>query len=190
MYGRLSQIKNPDYVKFSFSVLLACYAGACMRSVEEGSFLTRVNLIPHEAGHLLFGYFGLFMLVIGGTLGQLLVPGALACYFAARREFFSSSVVLFWFGQNFLDISVYVKDAAAMELPLVSIGGGDSIHDWNWLLLKFNLLAYDQTIGNGVRGLGSLAMTAAVILCFYFSLPPTSPSPTSESKRATFKPKI
>lgn len=135
----------------------------------EGTFLDGVDLIAHEAGHLLFGYFGEFMLVIGGTLGQLLVPAGIGLYFTMRRELYSSTVALFWIGQNLLNISVYVKDAAAMELPLVSIGGGESIHDWNWLLLKFNVLAWDQTIGNCVYGLGVLIMVASVALGFYFS---------------------
>jgi hypothetical protein len=151
------------------------YGFACVRNVAEGSFLDRVNLIAHEAGHLLFGYFGEFMLVAGGTLGQLLVPAGIAVYFAARREFYSASVVLFWVGENLLNISVYLKDAAAMELPLVSLGGGDSIHDWNWLLLKFNVLAYDQVIGNFVIGLGALVIMASVALGFYFSFETVAP---------------
>jgi hypothetical protein len=56
-----------------------------------------------------------------------------------------------------------------MELPLVSIGGGDSIHDWNWLLLKFNVLAWDQAVGNMVLGLGALMIAASVVLGFYYS---------------------
>jgi len=158
-----------SYLKAGGTVLLGIYGLACVSSVGQGSFLDRVDLIAHEAGHLLFGYFGEFLLVAGGTLGQLLVPAGIAAYFAARREFFSASVVLFWVGQSLLNVSVYLKDAAAMELPLVSLGGGDSIHDWNWLLLKFNVLAYDQTIGNLVLGAGILVIMASIGLGGYFS---------------------
>lgn len=161
--------RSLNYIKAVFAVLLAIYGIICARSVEDGSFLDRVDLIAHEAGHLLFGYFGEFIMVIGGTLGQLLVPAAICIYFFFRRELFSSAVALFWLGQNILNISVYVKDAAVMELPLVNIGGGEGIHDWNWLLLKFNLLAYDQTFGNIVYGLGVLIITVSVLLGFYFS---------------------
>jgi hypothetical protein len=161
--------KSLNYPKAAFTALLAAYGIICARSVDDGSFLDRVDLIAHEAGHLLFGWFGEFMLVVGGTLGQLIVPAGIAAYFIVRREFFSSSVALFWVGQSLLNISVYVKDAAAMELPLVSLGGGDSIHDWNWLLLKFNVLAWDQTIGNMVLGLGVLIIAVSVVFGFYFS---------------------
>jgi len=40
-------------------------------------------------------------------------------------------VALWWVAQNLWNISVYVKDARAEELPLV--GGGE--HDWNYLLV-------------------------------------------------------
>jgi hypothetical protein len=158
-----------NLAKAGFTLVLAVFGIVCARGVEEGTFLDRVDLVAHEAGHLLFGYFGEFMLVIGGTLGQILVPAGFAAYFAARRELFSSSVAIYWIGQNLLNISVYVKDAATMELPLVNIGGGEGVHDWNWLLLKFNLLAFDQTIGNVVYGVGVLILAVSVVLGFFFS---------------------
>ncbi|MSM40772.1 MAG: hypothetical protein GJT30_14240 [Geobacter sp.] len=161
--------KNINYLKAVFTLLLLIYGVVCVRNVDEASLLDRVDLIAHEAGHLLFGYFGEFMLVIGGTLGQLLVPVGIGAYFVARREFFSATALLFWLGQNFLNISVYVKDAAAMELPMVSLGGGDVIHDWNWLLLKFNILAWDQTIGNLVYGVGVLLIIVSIAGGCYFS---------------------
>jgi len=56
-----------------------------------------------------------------------------------------------------------------MELPMVSLGSGDVIHDWNWLLLKFNILAWDQTIGNLVYGVGVLLMIVSIAGGCYFS---------------------
>lgn len=158
-----------NYLKISFSLILAAYGLVCAKSVPEGSFLDEVNLVSHEAGHLLFSYFGEFLHVVGGTLGQLLVPAGFAVYFAAQRQLFSASVALFWVGQNMLGISVYAKDAAAMELPLVSVGGGDAMHDWNYLLLRLNLLAWDQVIGNIIYACGVLIMSAAVVACLWLS---------------------
>jgi hypothetical protein len=155
-----------NYFKLGFTLFLSVYGVNCAR---DGSFLDRVDLIAHEAGHLLFGYFGEFIMVIGGTFGQLLVPIGIGSYFVTRREFYSAAILLFWFGQNFLNISLYVKDAAAMELPMVGLGGGDVMHDWNYLLLKFNVLAWDNTIGNIVHGLGVLIIAASVAFGFYFS---------------------
>ena len=92
-------------------------------------------------------------------------------YFFARKELFSSSVTLFWVGQNLFNISVYVKDAQAMVLPLVSMGGGeDTIHDWNYLLSHVGLLRWDRQVGSLVYGLGLCVMIASVVLAGYQSI--------------------
>jgi hypothetical protein len=164
------RIENIDYVKAGFAALLLVYGIVIARDVDEFRFLDRVDLISHEAGHMLFSWFGEFIMVIGGTMGQLFVPLAIGVYFYLRREMFSTTVVLFWLGQNFINVSRYVKDAQAMDLPLVSMGGGDSIHDWNYILLTLNLLRHDQGIGNVVLGLGFLVMLLSVVLGFYYSV--------------------
>lgn len=164
------EMKKINYFKAGFTVLLAVYGIILAGDVTTHRFLDRVDLVAHEAGHMLFSWFGEFLMVIGGTLGQLLVPAGIMVYFYLRRELYSSSVMLFWVGQNLFNISVYVKDAQAMALPLVSIGGGeDTIHDWNYLLSKFGLLRWDQTVGNIAYILGLLTIAASVVVGFYLS---------------------
>jgi hypothetical protein len=109
-------------------------------------------------------------MVMGGTIGQLFVPLAFTAYFLALKERFSSAVTLFWAGQNLFNISVYVKDAQAMAMPLVSMGGGDAIHDWNYILTKLGLLRHDQVVGNLTYGMGIMIMIAAIIMAGYYSL--------------------
>jgi len=159
-----------NYLKAGFIALLAAYGIVIARDVGEFRFLDNVDLIPHEAGHMLFSWFGEFIMIIGGTMGQLFVPVAFGVYFYLREERFSMSVVLFWLGQNFINVARYVKDAQAMEMPLVSMGGGDSIHDWNYILLSLNVLRHDQAIGNVVLVLGLLIMALSVVLGFYYSV--------------------
>jgi hypothetical protein len=159
-----------NYLKAGFTALLLTYGIVIAREVDEFRFLDNVDLIPHEAGHMLFSWFGEFIMVVGGTLGQLFVPAAFGVYFYLRREQFSMSVVLFWLGQNLINVSRYVKDAQTMDLPLVSVGGGDSIHDWNYILLKLNLLRHGHAIGNAVLGSGLLIMLFSVLLGFYYSV--------------------
>ena len=38
------------------------------------AFLHGPNLIFHEAGHIIFSPFGEFMMILGGSLGQCLMP--------------------------------------------------------------------------------------------------------------------
>jgi hypothetical protein len=164
-------MKKINYLKVGFTVLLAVYGIVLAKDVTVHRFLDRVDLVSHEAGHMLFSWFGEFLMVSGGTLGQLLVPAGIMVYFYLRRELYSSSVMLFLIGQNLFNVSVYVKDAQTMALPLVSIGGGeDTIHDWNYLLSKLGLLKWDQIIGNIVYGMGLLIIIASVALGFYLSM--------------------
>ena len=65
-------------------------------------FIDQVNLIVHEAGHLLFGWFGSTLGVWGGTLFELIVPAALAVYFTIQRQTAGAAFAAFFFFENFL----------------------------------------------------------------------------------------
>jgi hypothetical protein len=121
-------------------------------------------LIPiHEGGHLLFRFFGEFISVAGGTFLQLFVPAALAAYFALRRQPQGTAFCGFIFFEQFLPISVYMADARAQELPLLSVGGGDDvIHDWNYLFGHLGVLDHDTQIAATVRAIGWIGMLAIV----------------------------
>jgi hypothetical protein len=98
-------------------------------------FIDNVNLVVHEGGHLLFGWFGYFIAVLGGTLLQWLVPFLLAGFFFFQRETTAFAFCLFFFFENWLYTAAYMADARAMALPLVSVGDPDNaVHDWNFIL--------------------------------------------------------
>jgi len=162
-------MKKINYLKASSTVLLAVYGIILARDVSEYRFLDRVDLVAHEAGHMLFSWFGETLMIMGGTLGQLFVPTAFTVYFFLRRELFSAAVTLFWIGQNLFNISVYIRDAQDMALPLVSMGGGDSIHDWNYMLSGLGLLHYDQAVGTLAYLLGLVVIIGSVLCCGYLS---------------------
>src|SRR3989475_12683960 len=81
--------------------------------------LDNVNLVAHEAGHLFFRWFGYTATILGGTLGELLVPLLIAGYFFWRRETAGTAFAAFWFFENFLYIGTYMADARTLALPLV-----------------------------------------------------------------------
>jgi hypothetical protein len=126
-------------------------------------FIDHVNLLVHEAGHLLFGWLGATLGLWGGTLLELLVPLALAAYFTFQRHTAATAFAAFFFFENFLYIATYMADARSQGLPLVTVGdveaGG---HDWYRIFSSLGLLAYDRVIGGVVRGLGWLGMLATV----------------------------
>jgi hypothetical protein len=126
-------------------------------------FLDYANLAIHEAGHPLFGIFGegpfgYTLMILGGTLLELIVPLACAAYFFFRRESTGVAFCAFWFFENFLYIGTYMADARTVALPLV--GSGD--HDWEILFTQWNLLLHDQRIGHATRALGWLGMLASI----------------------------
>lgn len=126
-----------------------------------GSWLVNsADLLFHEGGHVIFGVFGEYPGMWGGTLMQLLIPCMIAVYFLRRGEDFSAHMTLCWFGQNFFSIAHYIKDARSESLPLV--GGG--IHDWHFILGRAGWLSMDQWIGNAVWCVGFAIIVGSVFL--------------------------
>jgi len=121
-------------------------------------FLDFANLMIHECGHPLFSVFGYTMMILGGTLMELIVPLACAGYFFYKREISGTAFCLFWSFENLPYIGTYMADAREQALPLV--GSGD--HDWGILFGQWGLLAQDQKIGGATRAIGWIGMVAVV----------------------------
>ncbi len=58
----------------------------------------------HEGGHLLFRFFGEWIMVAGGTFLQLFVPFALAVYFVFQRQLPGTAFCAFFFFEQFLPV--------------------------------------------------------------------------------------
>ena len=135
---------------------------------NESGFLAldHVNLVIHEAGHFFFSWFGYTIMILGGTLGELLVPMLIAFYFLWRRETTGTAFAAFWIFENFLYIGTYMADARRLALPLV--GSGE--HDWEILFGQWGLLVRDHQIGGVTRALGWAGMLASVAWLVWMSL--------------------
>jgi hypothetical protein len=114
------------------------------------SYLHRINLVFHEAGHLLFMPLGWFMTKLGGTLGQLLMPLIVMLTFMIKsKNNFGAAVGLWWLGQNFMDCAPYIDDAYNQQLVLLGgVTGADrpGYHDWNALLIDMGKLESHREI--------------------------------------------
>jgi hypothetical protein len=145
-------------LRFVFSAVASNYAGE--------SFLHLVNLPFHEAGHVFFRIFGRFMMTMGGSLTQLLVP--LICLLALlfkTRDPFGASVCLWWLGENFVDLAPYINDARDLNLILLGgVTGKDvaDFHDWEFILRKLGMLRYYHFLAMASHLTGALLMTCAV----------------------------
>ena len=99
-----------------------------------GSFLHNANLPFHEFGHLLFSPLGDFMGILGGSLFQVLLPiGLMTAFVLQQQDNFAASIMLWWSGQNFIDVSPYIADAKSRAIPLIR-GMSEDYHDWGNLL--------------------------------------------------------
>ncbi len=126
-------------------------------------FLDNVNLIIHEGGHFFFSWFGNTIMILGGTLGELLVPLLCALYFFWQRETTGFAFSSFWFFENLPYIGTYMADARTASLPLV----GSEESDWTILFTQWGVLAQDQKIGGIMRTLGYLGMLATTAWLAY-----------------------
>ena len=91
------------------------------------SFWHLVNLPFHEAGHILFGFFGKFIASLGGSLGQLLMPLiCLLVFLVKTRDTFAAAFSLWWLGENFMDLAQYMDDARSPSLPFLGGNTGST----------------------------------------------------------------
>ena len=160
-----------DKVKTIIAAFFTVYFLWCALAPENAMFMHLINLPIHEAGHVFFRIFGEFMGIAGGSLFQIIVPVVFFGYFIYHKKPFSASIVLFWVGENFLDVYVYASDAVVMQLPLLSglTGSEGGFHDWNYLLTETNLLSSTQLISKMLRFSGTIIIVAAAIGSFFYA---------------------
>ncbi|MGH7183918.1 MAG: zinc ribbon domain-containing protein, partial [Nitrospiraceae bacterium] len=128
------------------------------------SFLHLINLPFHEAGHLLFIPLGRFMTILGGSLGQILMPlVCLATFLIKTRDPFGGSAALWWTAESFMDIAPYINDARDMDLMLLGgvTGKETDGHDWNNILTMLGWLEYDHRLAHLAYNFGILLMLAS-----------------------------
>jgi hypothetical protein len=118
----------------------------------SGSRCLHMVLTPfHEAGHYaIFRWFGEFIMMLGGTLGQHLMPLVLAVALLVKRRDAFGAALFFWlFGYSLIDMGVYMYDAYDPRLMLLNgrTGAESDSHDW------INLFA-DLGLSNKARGIG------------------------------------
>ena len=143
-----------------FAIGLAVFFLLLFRS-EPGfiMIIDHANLLFHEAGHPLIGFWSERLATYGGTIGQLTFPLILVISFWRKDEPVSVAGAAIWFFENWLNIARYMADARALQLPLV---GGDD-HDWNTIFTRWDILIYDTRIAEGVKIVGWIGIGATCL---------------------------
>lgn len=136
------------------------------------SFMHNVDLIFHEAGHLIFAPLGRFMSILGGSLMQVLMP--LICMgtlLIKHQNSFGGAVALWWVGQSLLDLAPYIYDARPRVLMLLGGGNGRELqtmdggtpHDWYNILSELGWLAKDQALAYGTWAVGAALVAGSML---------------------------
>ena len=132
------------------------------------SFLHLINLVFHEAGHIIFAPFGAFMMTLGGSLLQVIVPLVFAwAFWFQQDDRFGAAMCLWWAGESLLDLSPYIDDARSLKLMLL---GGPAAevegHDWEAILMALGWLHLDHTIARIAWLSGAAVMIGALLYGF------------------------
>jgi hypothetical protein len=138
-----------------------------IRAGEVGSRFLHLVLLPfHEAGHYaIFRWFGRFIMTLGGTLGQHLMPIVLgAALLVKRRDAFGAAVFLWLLGFSVIDMAVYMYDAFDPQILLLGgrTGAESDRHDWQNIFGDLGLLRGSRGIGLFFGWCGRAMMLAAL----------------------------
>ena len=162
-----TRLTSSNYGKLVAAVLATLYFGRCILTATDWHFIDNVNLLIHEAGHAIFFFFGEFLYILGGSLFQVLFPLVFVGYFVWKQQFFSASLVLFWIGENLLNVSVYAGDAIVMQLPL--LGGDTNGHDWHNILSMLHALQFTSVVSGTIYAAGIIVIVLAAAGSLYFA---------------------
>jgi hypothetical protein len=140
----------------------------------EVPLVSGIDLAVHEFGHVLFMPFGIPMLgdtmvILGGSLFQVAFPLFFVAYFLygpkQHRDAHAATVCLWWAAMNVLSVAIYVGDARARELMLISgaTGQEDDGHDWYNLLSQWGKLNRDTIYAARLRALAGLMFVVSIL---------------------------
>jgi hypothetical protein len=137
-----------------------------VRAGEIGSAFLHMILLPfHEAGHyLIFRWFGDFITILGGTLGQHLLPIVAGIALLRQRDPFGAALCLWLLGFSTVDMAIYMYDAFDPKLTLLGGATGQESdgHDWQNLFGDMGLLRRSRGIALFFAFVGYATMVAGL----------------------------
>jgi len=173
------QVAKPEWAArvftlfaFAFWTLWIWWASD-IRAGEIGSGFLHMVLLPfHEAGHyLIFRWFGQFIMTLGGTLGQHLLPIVAGIALLRRGDSFGAALCAWLLGYSTVDMAIYMYDAFDPQLMLLGgkTGQESDGHDWQNTFGDLGLLKRARGIGL-FFGVAGYAMMAGALAWAYLVL--------------------
>jgi hypothetical protein len=126
------------------------------------------DFMLHEMAHIVTAFLPSILTASAGSLSELLLGIALIVTAFKTRGYFAVMICALWFMLACQSAGVYMADARAQKLELVSLGGALSgsdtaIHDWHFVFGKLHILPLDTFIGGAVRLFGVLVGLAGLM---------------------------
>ena len=132
--------------------------------------------IIHESGHGVCYILSCpeFMMVLNGTVFQVLFPAGIAYYYKKKGNLFAMYIALFFVGFSLHYTAWYISTAhEGLILPAhKSFLGVDAYHDFNYMLSAMGLLAYESLIAGLTRFVAYVIMIIAVLWMFFDAFSP------------------
>ena len=183
-----SAVAGRRYARLALVAVLTLLAWSAFHD-EYGAvpILSDVDTAVHEFGHMLFMPFGIpilgrTMVILGGSLTQVVFPLAFFGYFMSRRrekqrDVFSAMACLWWSSMNLLSVAVYCADSRAGRLMLLDglTGQESDGHDWYNLLDGWGLLEHDTQIARWMRMIAWLMCVGSIVIAAVSALQQTAP---------------
>ncbi|MCE1245607.1 MAG: hypothetical protein LWY06_03060 [Firmicutes bacterium] len=155
------------WIRIPFIIFFVWVFVKHMQNPEYKSIIGALNLGIHELGHFIFAPFGEMLNVLGGTITQLAAPVLAMVNFIRQRDYFAIALCFGWLSTNFFEVATYAGDAKEQMLPLVGPGTEYPMHDWNFILKKFNMVNQCGDVANVFRFCAIIAMTACMFMGIY-----------------------
>jgi hypothetical protein len=170
------------WARIALTLALIPLSFHAFNDAEFGSrlpLLGDIDVAIHEFGHMFFRPFGWeflgeTMMIAGGSLWQITFPLIFAGYFLfnrKHRDFHGATVALWWSAINMVDVSVYMADARARVLTLISglTGQEDDGHDFFQLFSRYGMLGKDTLYAGRLRVLAGSLMFVSVAAGLWFA---------------------
>ena len=139
-------------------LVVMCVYAAWLVFFYRYHWVDGINLLIHEAGHLVFSLFGETLGVLAGPALQLAVPFYITFRLWRRGEAVPAAVSALWSAESLMYTAEYMGDANRLALPLI----GGHPHDWRLLLDRAGALESAEEIGFALHVLASAAALGAV----------------------------
>ena len=131
--------------------------------------------IVHEGGHgvCYILHCPEFITMANGTIFQLLFPALIGYYYYKKGNRFAMFIALFFVGFSLQYTAWYISTAhEGLVLPAhKSFLGVDAIHDFNYMLSKMALLAYESVIAGVIKFAAYFIMLISVVGMFFEAFP-------------------